>query len=398
MRLFQCEICASPLYFESRHCDKCRHELGYEPEVSDLLALTREGDVLIPVAAPHQRYRFCANAAVEACNWLVPEDHDEEYCIACRHNRTIPDISDPKLRTKWLRIEVAKRRLIYSLLRLNLPLESNEDREGGLCFDFLADAPDKNVPRIMTGHDEGIVTIALAEADDAEREQRRNDLGELYRTLLGHFRHEAGHYYWNRLVRDGNRLEAARALFGDERHDYGDSLKAYYKAGPPAGWEETHVSAYATAHAWEDFAETFKHYIHIVDTLEMASAFGMKVRPRLDRTGELKAEVDFNPYCAHSIQRMVEAWAPIAFALNNMNRCLGMSDAYPFVLGKGVMAKLGFIHGLVHRAIPADPVREDVQSPRSVDLPPGKGKSAEDAPEGSPVAWIAAAAAMVSAV
>jgi len=395
MRLFQCELCGQLLHFESRACQKCGHSLGYEPERNDILVVEREGEGELwrAVGAFEQRFRFCANAAQEACNWLIPEDHDEEYCLACRHNRIIPDLSNAKHRRNWLRIEVAKHRLSYSLLRLNLPLESNEDRTGGLCFDFLADAPDKNAPRIMTGHDEGIVTIALAEADDAEREQRRNNLGELYRTLLGHFRHEAGHYYWNRLVRDGRRLGAFRALFGDETRDYSAALQVYYDAGAPSDWRENFVSAYASAHPWEDFAETFKHYIHIVDTLEMAAAFDMKVRPRLDRTGGLKAEVDFNPYCAHSIQQMVDAWLPISFSLNSLNRCLGNGDAYPFVLGPGVTAKLGFIHGLVHRAIPADlaPVEGPPVRP---DLPPGKGKSVEDVPEGSPIAWIAAAAAI----
>lgn len=380
MRLFRCEVCSQLLYFENRRCEKCGHALGFLAEENSLVEVEPEGDVFKAVGIDKRRFRFCANAAYDACNWLVPAEQEGEYCIACRHNRTVPDLDNPQHLKKWRRIEVAKHRLIYSLLRLKLPLDSNEDREGGLCFDFLADAPEQDAPRVMTGHDEGLVTIALAEADDAEREQRRNDLGELYRTLLGHFRHEAGHYYWNLLVRDAGRVAAFRELFGDESVDYGEALKAYYKAGPPADWENSFVSAYATAHPWEDFAESFKHYIHIIDTLEMAAAFGMTVDPGLDRSGGLKSQVNFNPYRAYEIEQMVDAWLPIAFALNNLNRCLGMADAYPFIIGPGVIAKLGFIHNLVHRAAPADPVRAAV-APRGEPAPPLIDDGGE--PEGS---------------
>lgn len=363
MRLFRCAACEQLLYFENSRCEKCGHDLGYIPETNELAAIEREGDNWRALGRSKGLYRFCANAAYDACNWLVPVEEEGEYCIACRHNRTVPDLSFPENLRKWRKVEMAKHRLIYSLLRLRLPLESNEDREGGLCFDFLADAPDESAPKVMTGHDEGLVTIALAEADDAEREQRRNDLGELYRTLLGHFRHEVAHYYWNCLVRDGARLSAFRAMFGDDSFDYNEALKAHYQSGPPPDWQVSHVSAYATAHPWEDFAETFKHYIHIVDTLEMAASFGMRVRPRLDTTGELESEVDFSPYRAWDIQQMVDAWLPICFALNSLNRCLGMSDAYPFILGRGVIAKLGFIHDLVHDRVPQDAPQVPLEAP-----------------------------------
>ncbi len=354
MRLFRCDVCGQLLYFENSRCEKCGHTLGYMPRANMLVALDPEGDAWRALSGDKRRYRFCANEALAACNWLIPEEHEGEFCLACRHNRTVPDLSEEKNLKKWRKIEVAKHRLIYSLLRLRLPLESNEDREGGLCFDFLADAPLGDAPKVMTGHDEGLITIALAEADDAEREQRRNDLGELYRTLLGHFRHEAAHYYWNRMVRDDGRLDACRAIFGDERADYGEALKAYYAAGPQPGWQTNFVSAYASSHPWEDFAETFKHYIHIVDTLEMAGAFGMAVRPRLDQGGELASAVDFSPYGTYPIETMVDAWLPIAFSLNSLNRCMGMADAYPFVIGPGVVPKLGFIHSLVHRKVATD--------------------------------------------
>lgn len=392
MRLFRCAVCDQLLYFENRRCEKCGHELGYIPEANEITPLEADGDAYRSVGHVDARYKFCANAAHDACNWLMPADQDEEYCLACRHNRTVPDLTVPENLRKWRKMEVAKHRLVYSLLRLNLPLESNTDREGGLCFDFLADMPDAQAPNVMTGHDEGLITIALVEADDAEREQRKNELGELYRTVLGHFRHEVGHYYWNRLVRDAGRLNAFRAVFGDETFDYGEALKTYYSTTPPADWQMNYVSAYATAHPWEDFAETFKHYIHVVDTLEMAAAFGVEVHPTLDNTGELDAQVDFNPYQACPVQQMVDSWLPIAFALNNLNRCLGMSDAYPFILGPGVIAKLGFIHNLVHRQVAADQAADPAApAPEDTEIPKGRGENAEDAPEGKPETAPAAA-------
>jgi hypothetical protein len=91
--------------------------------------------------------------------------------------------------------------------------------------------------------------------------------------LLGHFRHEVGHYFWDRLVAtDPHQLEEFRVLFGDDRQDYGEALKRHYDEGAPANWQDTYISMYATMHPWEDFAETWAHYLHIVDTLETAGA------------------------------------------------------------------------------------------------------------------------------
>ena len=198
---------------------------------------------------------------------------------------------------------------------------------------------------VLTGHDSGIITIALAEADDAEREARRTGMGEPYRTLLGHFRHEIGHHYWDLLVQGQPAQARFRALFGDETADYATALQAYYANGAPAGWPQTHISAYATAHPWEDFAETFAHYLHIVDTVEMAAAFGVRARPR---DANLAVHVDFDPYLEPDIQHIVDNWIPLASMLNNLNRAMGHPDAYPFVLTPQVIDKLGFVHDLVH--------------------------------------------------
>jgi hypothetical protein len=202
----------------------------------------------------------------------------------------------------------------------------------------------------MTGHDEGVITIALAEADPAEIEKRRAELAEPYRTLLGHFRHEIGHHYWDVLVRDGGKLDACRAVFGDDSQDYEEALKRHYANPAPANWQDNFVSAYATSHPWEDFAETWAHYLHIVDTLETASAFGLRIRPEVDKDGLHTAKLDFDPYVEGTIEQIAEAWGPFVTAMNSVNRAMGRPDLYPFVLAPAVVKKLGFIHDLVRGA------------------------------------------------
>jgi hypothetical protein len=249
----------------------------------------------------------------------------------------------------WQKIELAKHRLFYSLLRFRLPMPTRmEDPAEGLAFDFLAELPQTIGPKVMTGHDNGLITIALAEADDAYREQSRVAMHEPYRTLLGHFRHETGHYFWDKLVQDRGRLDACRAMFGDDRQDYGQALQAYYDKGAPADWQSRFVSMYATSHPWEDFAETWAHYLHIVDTLEIARAFGLSTHPRLTRGDELDASVEFDPYRAPGMGPLIDAWLPLSLALNSLNRAMGLSDLYPFVLSPPAIDKLGFIHELVH--------------------------------------------------
>ena len=250
---------------------------------------------------PGRQFVFCANAVLGSCNWLIPaEPGGPVYCRACRHNEMIPDLTDPQRLAQWQTIERAKHRLIYALLRLGLPLETRaENPIHGLSFRFLADelAP---VP-VMTGHQSGTITISLAEADDAQRELRRTQLREPYRTLLGHFRHEIGHHYWDLLVANRPVHAEYRALFGDESIDYMAALQTYYASGAAADWQQGFISAYATAHAWEDFAETWAHYMHIIDTLETATAFGVRTRPEVDVTGDLAARFVFDPYRAESI-------------------------------------------------------------------------------------------------
>jgi hypothetical protein len=349
MKLFVCQNCANVLYFENTRCERCGFDLGYLPEIGTLSALQPDGERWRALASAGRSYRRCENAQHDACNWLVPAETAARFCAACRHNGTIPNLGDSGNLSHWRKIELAKHRLLYSLINLNLPLATRaEDPEHGLLFQFLADPPAESGPRVMTGHDNGVVTIALVEADDVERERRRTLMGEPYRTLVGHFRHEVGHHYWDLLVRDGNRLDPFRALFGDERADYGGALKRHHANGPPADWRQRFVSTYATAHPWEDFAETWAHYLHIVDALETAGAFGVTVAPRVPAAGELRAEVAFDPYRAESIHALVDAWLPLTFALNSINRSMGIPDLYPFILTGPVIEKLGFVHRIVH--------------------------------------------------
>jgi hypothetical protein len=347
MRLFECPSCGQMLYFENTRCERCGHRLGYDPDRATLLALEPDGDGWTD---PSGTWRYCANAAHDACNWLVPAPSEATYCAACRHNHIVPDLSDPDNLGRWRALEVAKHRLFYSLMRLRLPLATRaEDPVHGLAFDFLAETPAQ--PKVLTGHDDGLITIALKEGDDAERERMREQMGEKYRTPLGHFRHEIGHHYWDLLVRDSPSLEPFRALFGDERADYEEALRAHYARTPLPGWEKYFVSLYATSHPWEDFAETWAHYLHIIDTLEMASSFGIGIHPALSRDPSLEAEIRFDPHSEGSMEAIIEAWLPLAFAVNSLNRSMGQPDMYPFVVCPKVIEKLGFIHDLVQRRL-----------------------------------------------
>jgi hypothetical protein len=348
MRLLQCQACRNIVYFENNVCERCHHRLGFVPEAEQIFALEPSGEAwtLVQGQTGTPR-RFCANAVHEACNWLTPPGSDALYCLACQHNHIIPDLSYRANLSAWQRMEFAKHRLMYSLLRWKLPLSNRGlDPQHGLEFNFPADLP--AYPKVMTGHENGVITVAIDEADDVERERRRAQMREPYRTLLGHFRHEVGHHYWDSLVRDGGKLEACRTLFGDDSQDYQAALKRHYAQGPLANWQERFVSAYATTHPWEDFAETWAHYLHIVDTLEMASSFGMEIKPALDDTGAQTAEINFDPYTSNDLQQIVGAWLPFVFAMNSVNRAMGEGDLYPFIIAPPVIQKLDFVHKLIH--------------------------------------------------
>jgi len=335
MKNFRCTSCEQTIVFENTLCGNCGHRLGFLPDILDMTAVEPEGERWIALAARDRRYRFCKNWELQGCNWLTAPG--EEFCVACRHNRTIPDLSDPSRHLMWRKTEQAKRRLFYSLMRLGLPLENAQEP---LVFDFVAHTP--TAPKPVMGHSNGVITITVEESDDATREGHREAMGEPYRTLLGHFRHEIGHYYWDLLVRDAGQLEAFRELFGDERADYDTALRAYYEH-KDAELSESFISVYASSHPWEDFAETFAHYLHIVDTLETARAMGVSLRP----FSRAELAVAFDPYRSFNVKDLVETWLHLAFAVNNLNRSMGQPDLYPFVLSPKVAQKIGFVIKLV---------------------------------------------------
>jgi hypothetical protein len=341
------------VFFENTQCLSCGHALAFLPDVADIGSLEPiDGGLWVSAAKLGRRkYRLCQNYQGEnVCNWAVPAGDEHPLCSSCRLTRVIPDLSNVANKEAWYRLEVAKRRLVYSLMALQLPLLSRgDDPERGLAFEFLADTPEAE-KLVLTGHANGVITINIAEANDAKREKRRLALGEPYRTLLGHFRHEVGHYYWDRLIAGSERLEAFREVFGDERADYAAALKQHYEGGSPADWQNRFISAYASSHPWEDWAESWAHYLHMSDTLETAAATGLALKPR--RRDEPALATAGKPLT--SFDDMIERWFPLTYVLNNLNRGLGLADGYPFVLSPEVVAKLRFIHETI-AAVAAEP-------------------------------------------
>ena len=345
MKIFACQNCGQLVHFENTGCMTCGAPLGFLPATLTLSALApAKNGGQIALGGPGEIWRACANAEILGCNWMVPAGDPGGYCPSCALDNTIPDLDVAGNLEGWRAIEIAKRRLVYALMRLNLPMTSAA-ADGNLRFDFLADMP--GADPVLTGHDGGLITLNIAEADSTERERRRASLGEPYRTLLGHLRHEVCHYYWDLLVRDAGRIGDSRAVFGDESVDYGAAMTAYYENGPPPGWQQSHVSAYATMHPWEDFAETWTHYLHMIDTLDTAASFGMAINPVVVDDPAANAHVGFDPYHAPDVDRLVEAWRPLTVALNSMNRSMGQPDLYPYALNPPVVEKLRFIHALV---------------------------------------------------
>ncbi len=349
MKLFECQNCGQLIYFENTQCERCGFSLGFLPDDAELTALRSKGSGgFTPIEEPSRPVSYCTNFEHTACNWLV-DSGSGPLCPACKLNRTIPDLAQPENLRRWQRIEVAKHRLVYSLLRLGLPVASKLDEpETGIAFDFLAPAPGEDGQgKILTGHDHGEITLNVAEADDVVRAEIREKMHEPYRTLLGHFRHEIAHYYFERIVLDKPVYDLFRKTFGDETVDYNQALQAHYANGAPADWQLHHISAYASSHPHEDWAETFAHYLHMVDTLETAYAFGLRIKPRAGQDDNLKASINFDPYKQADFDTILEAWIPMTFAVNSMNRSMGLDDLYPFVISPEVEEKLKVVHDIV---------------------------------------------------
>ncbi|MFY0607019.1 MAG: putative zinc-binding peptidase [Cyclobacteriaceae bacterium] len=343
MKVFQCGYCHNPLFFESYECDNCGHLSGYRDSDRMMLTFDRDANQLIS-DREKIAYKYCKNHEHDVCNWLIEKESDDKYCRACQLNRTIPNLSDGKNFEYWQNLEVAKHRLIYQLQKMGFDLQSKLRNEQGLCFDFIAK---QNDPKIMTGHANGVITILLREADSATREKIKQDLHEPYRTLIGHLRHEVGHYFWDHLIyRDAANLKSFREIFGNEEQNYAEALATYYKKGAPDKWEAGFISKYATSHPWEDWAESWAHYLHLMDMVETSYYFGLMVTPANEHMGMLSMD-PINPYSVDDFSLIVKNAIPLSFAVNSINRAMGLPDVYPFEVNENITAKMSFIHDLV---------------------------------------------------
>lgn len=310
--------CGQAVYFNNHRCENCGRALAFD---SGTLIMRSE-------ETPGSGLPFCANRSTAVrCNWLPRGDRDDSYCLSCAMSQTIPTLNKPENFERWRKLELAKRRLVYDLLTLDLPVDPAR-----LRFEFKEDRrtnPGVGDQHVYTGHAYGVITINAAEADEVFRENMRQMMNEPWRTLLGHMRHESGHHYFHLVVDDGNRAEA-RALFGDESADYNQAIQSHYRNGPPPGWEQNYISAYATAHPSEDWAECWAHYLHIRSVLEAGIDSGL-----LSQEGE---------------RNWYDRFVDLVLALNEIMRSLGLPDAYPFVLTSPVARKIEFVHRAVARA------------------------------------------------
>ena len=354
MRSFACTKCGQLLFFENSHCLRCGAVLGFVPELLALHVIEEKrggGLRLVGDDASAVSYKRCSRAHMAACNWLVSEP-DEELCLSCRLTAAAPELRRDDDLQAFAKAEAAKRRLIYQLLDLRLPyVPRSEDPEQGLGFVFGFRTEKEP---IMTGHLDGLITLDLTECDNAHRERMRAVFGEPYRTLLGHFRHEIGHYYWNLLIADTALLPRFRAHFGDERESYAAALERNYKQPRSFNWSDRYVSAYAASHPWEDWAETFAHYLHIRDTLQTAATFGLHVSPSAPAVAPVDGKLSAcasEDVAQRDFATVIAEWLPLTYAFNAANRSMGKEDLYPFVLAKPVIDKLAFVHELVRDTV-----------------------------------------------
>lgn len=343
MKKLTCSNCNNTVYFENVKCLQCEADLAFDPQTLSMAAIEsiEDGHGLFRRIGDDSDalVQCCANAEHNACNWLTLEDDPNGLCQACDLNRIIPNLNEPGSLQAWQELERAKKQLVYSLLRFGLPLDASDLGKGRLTFDFVRDA--------TTGHLDGVITIDVMEADAVERERQRQHFDEPYRTLLGHLRHESGHFYWGITVEAAGHLDEFRALFGDERQDYAAALARHHASGPAPDWQKRHVSAYASAHPLEDWAETWAHYLHMVETLDTAETAGMEPRAAEFRPGAIWPFEPSDIYQEETFEALMGRWIPLTIALNSLNRCMGHSDFYPFIIPAPAYDKLRFVHRMI---------------------------------------------------
>lgn len=344
MNLFHCSHCEGRVFFENTRCETCGSNLGFVPNERAMVAFSAD-EFWTRLGAQGAGQRRCSNYAAQGvCNWMLDASDAAPFCVSCRTTDIIPALGKPENITYWFLLEQAKRRLFYTLMGMKLPAPNKqEDPVHGIAFQFLEDVSPQQ--RVLTGHDEGVITLNIAEADDVMREKVRTHLQEPFRSLVGHFRHESGHYYWDRLVRNSGWIDEFRQIFGDESADYDEALSRHY-ATPEVNWQLNFISAYASSHPWEDWSECWAHYLHMVDGLETAAAWGL----RLDHATPTGPSLQAFALSADAVKigaSLFEQWLPISQFTNSMNRSLGLHDSYPFVVPAPVVNKLEFIHRVI---------------------------------------------------
>ncbi|MEZ5900575.1 MAG: putative zinc-binding metallopeptidase [Hyphomicrobiaceae bacterium] len=342
MKTSVCSSCGSRIYFENIVCIRCGHDLAFDSAALDMRTLNpASGEEARTVLKDPSGtlYKYCENTLHGACNWLTRVDEGNGLCVACDMNRTIPDLSQTANLKAWQKFERAKKRLVYQLLRFRLPLDGSYIGKGRLTFDFAR--------HTTTGHLDGVISVDVMEADSVWREQQRQIFSEPYRALLGHLRHESGHFYWMLLVEATGRLEEFRELFGDDREDYATALDRYHGQGPAADWQSRYVSAYADAHPWEDWAETWAHYLHMVDALDTAESWGLEPRASGLVFGSAWPFKSYDIYREETFEALMERWVPLTLALNSMSRSMGHFDFYPFIVSTPARIKLNFVHDVI---------------------------------------------------
>ena len=325
-------------FLETQECSNCGSGMGYHHPSLSMVDAAPEGTLI-----DGARWVRCANWSWQ-CNWLVSVDDESSRCVACRLTRRRPASDDTIALEKLADTAVALRRLLVQLFELGLPVVPYYERDGGLAFDLLSS---RSGEPVVIGHANGVITIDLAESLDAHREALRVRLGEPYRTMLGHLRHEVGHYYQQVLVTSDPLIDECRSLFGDERASYTDAIQRHYVFGAPEDWADSFISEYATMHPWEDFAETFAHYLHITGTLATAASAGVVLDS--DRVDGVIAHdvVPAVDYSVLGLERALNDWHWLSMMFNRVNRAMGQRDLYPFTLTEPVVEKLAFVHRLV---------------------------------------------------
>lgn len=351
--------CGAPLFRENTSCVRCGSLVGFLPDLGRLLAFAplksaRTGPRAYVNTLPDladRSFKTCAGReTAHQCNWMLEASDAATQCLSCSLTRTTPDLSLPGATERWSAAEHAKRHVLIQLLRLRLPVLSRHTHPDGVWFDFLEPLPGGGT--LLTGHAEGLITLNLAEADPAQRAFIQEQMGESYRTLTGHMRHELAHYYWERFSKDSTWLQSFRQAFGDERADYATALAQHHQNGPNPNWAIGFISPYASSHPWEDWAETFAHYLHMEDALHTAQRLGLELHRlhlRADTFNRNTLQVPNTPPLDHQFLDSINRWVLLSLTANELNAALGHPHAYPFVLNPNIVTKLHAVHQTLQR-------------------------------------------------